>query len=136
MKRLTSFMSEHTAEYVLVPNIVRQLSAHFCDIIPMYFWSTREGNRTADEFMSARPARILTVFPRRPKVSETVEERITMKVNQELIGYTRVSLSVMIPVFAGVPLVSSLLALRIESPCSWRFWKNAGAFASAIKTSM
>jgi hypothetical protein len=42
-----------------------------------------------------------------------------MKVNQELLGYARVSQGAGIPVITGIPLVSSLLKLRIKSRCLW-----------------
>ena len=32
-----SFISEHTAEYILVPRLVSILSPHFSRIVPFYF---------------------------------------------------------------------------------------------------
>jgi hypothetical protein len=112
-------MSEHTAEYVLVPDLVRRLSPHFRAIIPMFFWSTREGNATARKLMSNISVRLVTAFPRRPKISRSAENQITMKVNQELLSYASVSADAGIPVFAGIPLVASLSTLRVESSCCW-----------------
>jgi hypothetical protein len=116
---LASFMSEHTAEYALVPDLVRRLSPHFHAIMPMFFWSTREGNAAARKRMSNSRVQLLTAFPRRPKVSKTDENRITMKVNQELLSYARVSVAAGVPVLAGIPLVSSLVSFGIQSPCCW-----------------
>lgn len=114
-----SFVSEHTTEYVLVPDLIRRLSPHFQSIIPMFFWSTREGNTTAARNMSGITVRLLTAFPRRPKISRLSDDRITMKVNQQLIDYARASADVGIAAFAGIPLVSSLFTFRIDSPCCW-----------------
>jgi hypothetical protein len=112
-------MSEHTAEYVLVPDLARRLSPHFHAIIPIFFWSTREGNATARKLMSNMSVRLVTAFPRRPKISRSGANQITMKVNQELLSYARVSADAGIPVFAGMPLVASLSTLRVESSCCW-----------------
>lgn len=119
MKPFGSFISEHTAEYALVPDLVRRLSPRFRDVIPMFFWSTREGNATATSSMSGITVRLLTAFPRRPKVSELGQDRIIMKVNQQLLGYARASADAGITVLAGIPLVSSILTLRVTSQCSW-----------------
>jgi hypothetical protein len=113
-----SFMSEHTAEYVLVNDVVRRLAPAFSDAIPIFFWSTREGNLTARESMSALNVKILTCFARRPKLHAT-DDRILMKVNRQLFSYCRASSAVGIPVVAGIPLVRSLHLLRMTSPCCW-----------------
>ena len=65
---LESFISEHTSEYILVPNIVRRLTQKFNQVIPVFLWLTREGNTTALEMMDGKQIRLLTAFPRRPKV--------------------------------------------------------------------
>jgi hypothetical protein len=111
-------MSEHTAEYVLVNDVVRRLAPIFSEAIPIFFWSTREGNLTAGESMSALSFKLLTCFARRPKLHAT-DDRILMKVNRQLFYYCRSSSAVEIPVIAGIPLVRSLHLLRITSPCCW-----------------
>ena len=47
----TGFMSEHSTEYALVPNFIAQVAGRFPHVIPMYFWSTREGAQIANESM-------------------------------------------------------------------------------------
>jgi len=114
---LKSFISEHTAEYVLVPDLVRRLAPDFLEVIPIFFWATREGNSTAAMTMFETSVRILSAFARRPKIWG--EDRIMMKINPELVQYSRVSADAGIPVLAGVPLVSALSQLRLFSKCSW-----------------
>ena len=41
---MISFMSEHTAEYSLVGDIVGSLKSAFSNIVPMYILLSREGN--------------------------------------------------------------------------------------------
>ena len=114
-----SFISEHTAEYILVPDLLRRLTPHYQHIIPMFFWSTREGNTIAARTMSDVTVRLLTAFPRRPKITVTHPDRITMKVNQRLLAYSRAGAEMGVPVIAGIPLVSSFRDLRPDSPCAW-----------------
>ena len=114
-----SFISEHTAEYILVPDLLRRLTPHYPNIIPMFYWSTREGNTIAARSMSDVSVRLLAAFPRRPKVTDIHPDRITMKVNQRLLAYARAGAEVGVPVIAGIPLVSSFRGLRPDSPCAW-----------------
>jgi len=114
-----SFMSEHTAEYVLVNDLVRRLAPAFPEAIPIFFWSTREGNLTAVESMSTLTFRVVTCFARRPKIESLDADSILMKVNRELLDYCRASADVGIPVLAGLPIVKSLHLLRLTSPCNW-----------------
>jgi hypothetical protein len=114
-----SFMSEHTAEYVLVNDLVRRLSPAFPDLLPIFFWATREGNRTAIESMRHFNLRLLTCFARRPKVSPSLNEHILMKVNPELTQYHQAFTRLGIPVLAGLPMIRSLSSLRLTSICNW-----------------
>jgi|ERR1700741_395036 len=115
----TSFMSEHTAEYVLVNDLGHRLSPAFPDLLPMFFWATREGNRTAIESMRNLNFRLLTCFARRPKVAQFVNEHILMKVNPELKQYYQACRPLGIPVVAGLPMIRSLSSLRLTSVCNW-----------------
>lgn len=118
-KHLQSFMSEHTAEYALAPDLIRRLSPHFNGIIPMFFWSTREGNAAARKGMANMTVRLLTAFPRRPKTSGSDQSRVFMKVNVELLSYAQTSTRLGVSVCAGVPVITSLSAFRPNSPCCW-----------------
>ncbi len=114
---LESFISEHTAEYILVPNIVRRLTQKFNQVIPVFLWLTREGNTTALEMMDGKQIRLLTAFPRRPKVLSP--NGIAMTLNHELIAYSERSEAAGMVVLVGVPLISSLPTLRIDAHCCW-----------------
>jgi len=116
---LESFISEHSAEYVLVPNIVTRLTGKFSQVIPLFLWLSREGNATALGMMAARQIRLLTAFPRRPKLLSSSQDGITMKVNRELLAYSAASADAGIIVLVGVPLLPSLSMLRIDTECCW-----------------
>jgi hypothetical protein len=115
----TSFMSEHTAEYVLVNDLVHRLSPTFPELLPIFFWATREGNRTAIESMDHLSFRLLTCFARRPKVDPFLNEHLLMKINPELKQYHQACTPLGIPVLAGLPMIRSLSALRLTSVCNW-----------------
>jgi hypothetical protein len=111
-------MSEHTAEYVLVNDLVHRLTPAFPNIIPIFFWATREGNRFALESMDDQNLRLVTCFARRPKVDPTCGS-LLMKINREIIIYRHACALINIPVLVGLPMVKSLSALRLNSPCNW-----------------
>lgn len=115
----SSFMSEHTAEYVLVNNIVGRLSPTFPNIIPLFFWMTREGNNTAIASMHGLHLRLVVCFARRPKVDWAAPNCLLMKINSELIDYRKACAPHNIPVLAGVPMIKSLSSLRLHSTCNW-----------------
>lgn len=113
------FMSENTAAYALMPDLVGHLSTHDRRIIPLRFSSTREGARTADQSMGQRRVKVLAGYPRRPKVIHAGDETILVKINGPLFASARAGAGLGIPVLAGVPLVSSLLQFSIGVPCAW-----------------
>jgi hypothetical protein len=112
-------MSEHTAEYALVPDLVAHLGKHFPIIVPVYFWATREGARVGRESISNHTIRVVAAFARRPKVVRPGDERILVKVNEQLFAAARAGAEVGIPVLAGVPLVNNLVDFSIGVSCSW-----------------
>jgi hypothetical protein len=116
---LSSFLSEHSVEYALVPNLVRQLTATFQDVIPIFFWSTREGNTTAGCSFRDVPVKILSIFARRPKISASRPESIFMKINSQLLEYATRAQKAGIPTLAGIPLAASLEAFGLHSSCCW-----------------
>lgn len=118
-EKAISFISEHTAEFVLVPKLVNILSKAFSDIIPIYLWLSREGNDMAKRCAKDVKFRIICVYPRRPKVTEPGKKEIIMKINTELFKAAKFSEPKGIPIFAGIPLVSTILSLNLNSKCSW-----------------
>lgn len=113
------FMSEHTAEYALVSNLIAHLADCFPRVIPMCFWSTREGARIAEESMGGHRVRVVAAFARRPKVLRSGQPSILVKINAQLFVGAAEGSEFGIPVLAGVPLVASLSDFTIGVPCSW-----------------
>lgn len=134
--RAVSFISEHTAEYVLVPALARILSAKFAHVVPVYFWATREGNETARRSMDRQRVRLISVYARRPKVKEPAQNHILVKLNAQLFEFARRAAPLGIPVFAGVPLASSLASLGLDVQCSWLRLKPEGTHDRDIEFSL
>jgi len=118
---MASFFSEHSAEYVLVPRIVQQLSEHFHKVVPVFFWANREGNTIARACAPCQTLRVISVFARRPKVNRPGEQQVLVKFNTELFDWAAEAEALGIPTFAGLPLVSSLTDLTLDCACAW-FW--------------
>lgn len=114
-----SFISEHSAEYILVPKLVSLLEKHFSKVIPIYFWITREGSLIARACQPSQSVRIIRVFARRPKINIPNQKSIEVKFNESLFEHTEFVMSLGIPTFAGVPLASSILDLSSNTKCAW-----------------
>jgi len=114
-----SFISEHSAEYVLVKDIVKTLSQDFGHVIPLYFWATREGANIARQCMNDRKVCLLAIYARRPKIMQPDQNWLLMKINYHLIEAARIGANVGCPVLAGIPLITNLSDFTLDVPCSW-----------------
>jgi hypothetical protein len=109
-------MSEHTAEYVLVPALERILRQVYAAVFPFWFWSSREGSSVAD---LPGHVKLLAVFARRPKVFSPRDREITVKFHERISRIARRAVNSGIPVLAGLPLVSELCELASSPKCAW-----------------
>lgn len=114
---MTSFFSERTAEYSILPTVVTYLRQRFGVAAPMYFWATREGNTVANEVHVGRRMRVLVVFARRPKISKGA--MLLGKLNAELFEFARRAEQYGLPCFAGFPVVRSVLELGADFRTHW-----------------
>jgi hypothetical protein len=115
----TSFLSEHSAEFVLVPQLIRILSDSYEGITPFYFWAGREGSLISKCCDTGESIRMVAVYARRPKISSYNDYEITVKFNAVLSEKAYEFSKVGIPVLAGVPRVTSIMDFRLEAKCSW-----------------
>jgi hypothetical protein len=113
---MTSFMSEHTVEFYLVPRFRALLSTRYSHVLPFFYWKTREGNimSRGDDFPAL--VRVCAMFPRRPKV---LEEQLELTVNEEVYLMSEHLQQAKIPTFLGFPCVHSLSALAADFECLW-----------------
>ncbi len=127
--REIGFISEHTAEFVIVPDVLRHLRTAYPRIVPIYYWSTREGSRVSLE--TSANVRVVALFPRRPKVSTSDQDHVLVKFNASLFDYTTNAADAGILVLAGVPLASSLLEL-IDCSTAWFHIRPSGPARDAF----
>lgn len=114
-----SFISEHSAGFVLAPNLGAILAASYSTVIPIFFWATREGTDFASEGFAGRRVKVLTVFPRRPKMDPKLPGCLFLKLNEQLFRYAQASRNSGLPVLAGMPLAKNLGELTFGCPCVW-----------------
>jgi hypothetical protein len=114
-----SFISEHSAELILVPAIDRVLSRAGMQVVPIYFWKTREGNHLSQKCTIEKNFRVIAMYARRPKVIEPEQDNIEVKINDILFQKAFHLKQYGIPTIAGVPRISTISDLRIGCDCSW-----------------
>lgn len=117
-KEPRSFFSEHTAEFILVPRMQALLSDSGLQVVPITYWKSREGNALAASRNYGRSFRLVALFPRRPKLLDG-RDQIFGKVNWQLFQFASESLPRGIPVFAGLPVISSLWECTGMTPVQW-----------------
>ena len=115
----TSFISEHSVEYFVSSRISVILSREHKRVVPIYFWSSREGGVISREIHSQRKLRLLAVFPRRPKIDITQSDIVYGKINDTLIRFSDVAQSFGIPTIFCFPIISSLVDISSDFECLW-----------------
>lgn len=63
--------------------------------------------------------RLLSIFARRPKITPSRDTRVIAKINTDLFRMAHIAQSLGIPIFAGVPVVTSIADLTLDAPCHW-----------------
>ena len=112
-----SFISEHSLEYIVVPSICEILRANYKRIVPIYYWATREGNTLSSELHDSLRVRILSVFPRRPKIESIYSDVIHGKINDSLLQFAKVAKSFGIPTIFCMPIIKSFLDISNDCKC-------------------
>jgi len=115
--KLSSFVSDHSAEYLLVPAITKVLRAEYSTIVPLYFWLSREGGLHARETHEGSPFRAVALFPRRPKFELGKHRRIYVTINESLKESALVLRNRGIPSLVGCPIIESFWQIDEEPRC-------------------
>lgn len=119
MKKATSFIGEHTAEFVLVPILKRILQKEFEFVTPIFPWMTREGSNISALIHKDDKFKIVGLYPRRPKIHLQTKNTIFVKLNSEIICGAKFGKENGLPIIAGCPLSQNLWELGQTPKCMW-----------------
>jgi len=115
----TSYISEHSAEYYLVPELKKILERNFRFVVPLFPWITRELSNISLALHKNDKFQALAMFPRRPKLSESDPLKIYITFNSKLEEFKRFGEEHGVPVIAGCPAASNFWQLSIGSNFRW-----------------
>lgn len=127
MLKYTSFVNEHSVEYVLVPQLVQLLEKNFKKVIPLYFWATREGGNMAKDSLRHHYFKMLAIYPRRPKIADINGDHILLNLNEVLFERSREFKKRGVPVIAGTLLIDSLYKFQLNAQCLWLKLNETGS---------
>lgn len=111
-------MSEHTAEYVLIPKLIEILKQKFEVVIPIFPWATREGNNFSKSIHRQDKFRIVGLYPKRPKLN-LKDHKIILKINKEFLDGAKEASNLSIPMITGCPMARNLWELDEKTKCIW-----------------
>lgn len=115
----SSFMSEHSAEFILVHDLIKILQSEFHTITPIYYWGSREGGINSRSCFTGKSIQVLAFYPRRPKVDYPGCGTVQVKVNQLLSHRKEYFESTGISIIAGVPVADKLEDIHLGTHCLW-----------------
>lgn len=99
----TSYISEHSAEYYLVPALKEILQEQYSHVAPVFPWISRELSKISRLLHKDDQFHVLVMFPRRPKLHDQKRYEIYVTINQELEDFNKAGESNGVPVIAGCP---------------------------------
>lgn len=119
MKNYSSFISEHTAEFILVPKLVSILREKYNTVVPIFPWLTREGGKLSNNIHGDDKFKVLILFPRRPKINISLSNQILIKINENLVSAANEFSEVNIPVISGCPVIRDFWNINDDPKCIW-----------------
>ena len=119
MTKATSYICEHTAEFVLIPTLKNILCRRFESVTPIFPWINREGSNISFKLHENDKFKIFGLYPRRPKLSSIDHENIIIKVNEQVLFGAQSGSEFGIPIIAGCPIASDFWELGKDPNCLW-----------------
>ena len=119
MDKATSFICEHTAEYILVPKLKEILCKKFDIVTPIYPWASRESSNISRKLHEHDKFKVVGLYPRRPKFVSAGSLKIIVKINDQILRGAQSGKKLGIPIIAGCPLVRNLWELGNNPNCVW-----------------
>lgn len=119
MKEYSSFVSERTIEYVLIPALSKILKQKYTSVIPVFPWMTREGTKLSRTIHHKDKFRVVGLYPRRPKLNLFDSSKLLIKIREEFIIGSEIALKLSIPLIVGSPLIRNIWDLDKDPECVW-----------------
>lgn len=117
--RRTGFVSEHSAEFAVLPELSRILRRTYSSIVPVYYWLRREGGALARSIHANDEIEALALFPRRPKLRYADDNTIAVTINNQVKGAADVLAARGIASVCGCPLARSFWELGDQPQCAF-----------------
>lgn len=117
----TSYISEHSAEYYLVPALKNILQEQYSHIAPVFPWISREFSNISKYLHKEDRFHVLVMFPRRPKINPPDDCEVYITINEELDTFNKAGKEKGVPVIAGCPRAVNIWDL---SNCNNYAWVN------------
>ena len=114
-----SYISEHSAEYYLVPALKTILQEKYSHVAPVFPWIHREFNKLSLHLHKDDQFHVLVMFPRRPKLDGPDCDEIYVTINGELEAFNKVGKEKGVPVIAGCPKAVDLWDLSNCKNYAW-----------------
>jgi len=114
-----SYISEHSAEYYLVPALKTILQEKYSHVAPVFPWIYREFNKLSMHLHQNDQFHVLVMFPRRPKLVGPDGDEISITINGELEAFSNVGKKKGVPVIAGCPKAVDLWDLSNCKSYAW-----------------
>jgi hypothetical protein len=88
---------------------------------------TREGSNISLELHVNDRFRVLGLYPRRPKSVSAKDERLVIKINEQILIGAQVGSKVGIPIIGGCPIASDFWELGNDPNCLWVNLESQGS---------
>lgn len=114
---MSSFYSERTIEYILVPKLCNLIHKYKKNVVPLFFRQLREGTNLSSTLFGNKKFQIIAMFARRGKLSDP-NGHLYIKINYSVIKMFENLNSIGIPVIFGASNAKSLIELS-KSDVNW-----------------
>lgn len=115
----TSYISEHSAEYYLVPVLKKILQEQYSHVAPVFPWISREFSKISRHLHKDDQFHLLVMFPRRPKLNGLNSGEIYVTINWELEAFNKAGKEKGVPVIAGCPRAVDIWDLSNCQSYAW-----------------
>lgn len=115
----TSYISEHSAEYYLVPALKTILQEQYSHVAPVFPWISRELSKISKHLHKDDHFHVLVMFPRRPKLNHLDGGEIYVTINFELEDFNKAGKGKGVPVIAGCPRAVDIWDLSYCHSYAW-----------------